>query len=144
MLSEYDFEIPYIKGHVNRVEDALSRSPHIFLVLPLKTNLRENILTLQIDDDWYKEVKNNIGQYTMVVPRYEGYSLEYDGLLIFKGRIYIPPNDKLISLILSEAHQEIYMAHPGFTKMKENLNHLFFWKGMKEDIVSYVLRCLEC
>jgi hypothetical protein len=36
------------------------------------------------------------------------------------------------------------MAHPGVTKMRENLKSLFFWKGMKADIVNYVERCLEC
>jgi hypothetical protein len=46
LLSEYDFEITYIKGTVNRVADALSRRPRIFSVLPLQTNLREKILTL--------------------------------------------------------------------------------------------------
>jgi hypothetical protein len=45
---------------VNRVVDALSRRPHIFLVLPLQTNFREKILTLQRDDDWYIEVKDFI------------------------------------------------------------------------------------
>jgi hypothetical protein len=69
-----------------------------FLMLPL------NILTLQIDDDWYKEVKKNIGQDVMMVPRYEGYSLDDDGLLRFNKRIYVPPNDELRILILSEAH----------------------------------------
>ena len=29
-------------------------------------------------------------------------------------------------------------------KMRENLKPLLFWKGMKEDIVKYVARCLEC
>jgi hypothetical protein len=38
------------------------------LVLPLQTNLREKILTLQRDDDWYKEVEGFIGQNTMMVP----------------------------------------------------------------------------
>ena len=57
LLSEYDFEITYIKGTVNRVADALSRRPRIFSVLPLQMNLREKILTLQRDDDWYKEVE---------------------------------------------------------------------------------------
>jgi hypothetical protein len=61
LLSEYDFEITYIKGTVNRVADALSRRPRIFSVLPLQTNLREKILTLQRDDDWYKEVEDFIG-----------------------------------------------------------------------------------
>jgi hypothetical protein len=49
---------------VNRVADALSRRPRIFSVLPLQTNLREKILTLQRDDDWYKDVKDFIGQNT--------------------------------------------------------------------------------
>jgi hypothetical protein len=46
---------------VNRVADALSQRPRIFLVLPLQTNLREKILTLQRDDDWYNEVEDFIG-----------------------------------------------------------------------------------
>ena len=65
-LSEYEFEITYIKGTVNRVADALSWRPCIFLVLPLQMNLREKILTLQCDDDWYKEVEDFIGQNTMM------------------------------------------------------------------------------
>jgi hypothetical protein len=43
---------------MNRVVDVLSRRPHIFLVMLFQTNLREKILTLQCDDDWYKEVKD--------------------------------------------------------------------------------------
>jgi hypothetical protein len=121
-LSEYDFEITYIKGTVNRVADALSRRPHIFSVFPLQTNLRENILTLQRDDDWYKEVKDFIGQNTMMVPRFEGFTFDEDGLLRFKNQIYVPPNDELRSLILNEAHRAVYMAHPGVTKMRATLN----------------------
>jgi hypothetical protein len=35
LLSEYEFEITYIKGIVNRVADVLSQRPHMFLVIPL-------------------------------------------------------------------------------------------------------------
>ena len=91
LLSEYDFEITYIKGTVNRVANGLSRRPCIFLVLPLQTNLREKILTLQRDDDWYKEVEGFIGQNTMMVPQYEGFSFDSNGLLSFKIQIYVPP-----------------------------------------------------
>jgi hypothetical protein len=68
LLSEYDFEITYIKETVNRVTDALSWRPQIFSVFPLQTNLRERILTLQHDEDWYKEVEGLIGQNTMMIP----------------------------------------------------------------------------
>jgi hypothetical protein len=142
LLSEYDFEIYYIKGTVNRVEDALSRRPRTFSVLPLQTNLCEKILTLQRDDDGYKEVEDFIGQNTMIIPRYEGFSFDSDGLLRFRGQIYVPPNDELRMLIPSEAHKAVYMAHPGVTKMRADLKPLFFWKGMKVDIVKFVARCL--
>jgi hypothetical protein len=36
------------------------------------------------------------------------------------------------------------MAHPRVTKMMKDLKQLFFWKGMKNDGVKYVARCLEC
>jgi hypothetical protein len=107
-------------------------------------NLREKILTLQRDNDWDKEVKDFIGQNTMMVPIFEGFPFDKDGFLRFKNRIYVPPNDELRSLILNEAHREMYMAHPGVTKMREDLKPLFFWKGMKADIVNYVARYLEC
>jgi hypothetical protein len=119
LLSEYDFEITYIKGTVNRVADALSWRLRIFLVLPLQTNLREKILTLQCDDDWYKEVKDFIEQNT--IPRYEGFSFDSDKLLRFIGRIYVLPNDKLRMLILNEAHRAVYMAHLRVTKMRADL-----------------------
>jgi hypothetical protein len=144
LLSKYDLEITYIKGTMNRVVDALSRGPCIFSVLPLETILREKILTLQHDDDWYKEVEDFIGQNTMMVPRYEGYSFDSDGLMRIRGQIYVPPNDDLRMLILSEAHRAVYMAHPRVTKMRADRKPLSFWRGMKADIVNFVARCLEC
>jgi hypothetical protein len=35
------------------------------------------------------------------------------------------------------------MTHPRVMKMKGDLKPLFFWMGMKEYIVGYVVRCLE-
>jgi hypothetical protein len=80
----------------------------------------------------------------MMVPIFEGFTFDDDGLLRFKNWIYVPPNDKLRSLILNEAHIAVYMAQPGVMKMREDLKPLFFWKGMKVDIVNYVAKCLEC
>jgi hypothetical protein len=80
----------------------------------------------------------------MMVPRFEGYSFDSDGLLRYGGRIYVPPNDGLRMWVLSEAHRAVYMAHPEVTKMREDLKPLFFWKGMKADIINFVARCLEC
>ena len=69
--------------------------------------------------------------------------MDNDGLLRFRGHIYVPPNNELRMLILSGAHKEVYMAHPRVMKMRADLKPLFSWKGIKTDIVNYVARCLE-
>jgi hypothetical protein len=92
----------------------------------------------------YKEVKGNIRQETIMVPRIEGYKLDNDVLIRYNNHIYVPPSDELRIFILKEAHRPGYMAHLGVTKMRENLRPLFFWKGMKAYIVSYMGKCLEC
>jgi hypothetical protein len=48
----------------------------------------------------------------MMVPRFEGFSFDDDGLLRFKNQIYVPLNNELRSLILNENHKAMYMAHP--------------------------------
>jgi hypothetical protein len=79
-----------------------------------------------------------------MVQKFEGFMVDNDRLLRFNNRIYVPPNDELRSLILNKAHRAVYMDHLGVTKMRADLKPLFYWKGMKEDIVNYVARCLEC
>jgi hypothetical protein len=61
----------------------------------------------------------------MMVLRYEGYSLDNEGILRYNGIIYLPKNDELINSILNEAHQEVYVAHLGVMKMNKNLKYLF-------------------
>jgi hypothetical protein len=73
----------------------------------------------------------------MMVPRFQGYTLDNDILLRYNNKICVPPNLELINLILSEAHHVVYMAHPRVTKMKVGLEHLFFWKN---EIRNYQLR----
>ena len=113
-------------------------------MLPLKKNLQEKILKLQLNNEWYKEVKVELENEVMKVPKYEGYTLEDDKLLRFNKRIYVPPNDEICNLILFESHRAIYMFHPGAKKMFVELKPLFFWNGMKSDVVNYVEKFLEC
>jgi hypothetical protein len=43
----------------------------------------------------------------MMVPKFEGYTLDNDILLRYNDRIYVPPNEEFRSLILREAHREV-------------------------------------
>jgi hypothetical protein len=130
-MSEYDFGISYIKGKENVVIDALSRRPRIFSLVTLKVNLREHVLTQLPGDSWYLKVTSNLQSGRQLVPKYEGYSLETDGLLRYRGRMYIPENGDIQSIILKEAHRALYCAHLGVKKMYADMRKLFFWVGMK-------------
>jgi hypothetical protein len=72
------------------VADALSRRPRVFSLVPLKVNLREHLLTQLQGDSWYLKVTSNLKSGRQLEPKYEGYSLEEDGLLRYRGRMYIP------------------------------------------------------
>jgi len=143
-LSEYDFDITYIKGTLNRVADALSRRPRIFSVIPLKVDLRERILNAQRNDSWCLEVRDWVCGKQGWKPKLEGYSCDDDGLVRFLKRIYIPQGEGIRELILNEAHRSLYTAHPGVKKMYADLKPNFFWVGMKKDVVYFVAKCLEC
>ena len=53
--------------------------------------------------------------------KFSGYVLESDGLLRFSGRIYVPLQDEICTLILGEAHRAPYSAHPSVQKMHADL-----------------------
>ena len=75
---------------------------------------------------------------------YEGYILEEDGLLRYQGRMYILEGGDIQSIILKESHRALYCAHPGVKKMYADMRKLFFWVGMKRDVVHFIAKFLEC
>ena len=69
----------------------------------------------------------------------------YDkGMLKFGHRVYVPQDTRLREEIMSEAHCTPYTAHPGTTKMYQNLRKIFWWEGMKKDISNFMQECLIC
>jgi hypothetical protein len=143
-VSEYDFGISYIKGKENVVVDALSRRPRVFSLVPLKVNLGERVLGQLLGDNWYLKGTSTLKSGRQLDPKYEGYSLEEDGLLRYQGRMYIPEGGDIRSIILKEAHRAIYCAYPGVKKIYVDLKNFFPWVGMKHDAVHFVAKCLEC
>jgi hypothetical protein len=68
-MSEYDFGISYIKGKENVVADALNRRPRIFSLVPLKVNLREQVLTQLLGDSWYLKVTSDLQIRRQIDPK---------------------------------------------------------------------------
>ena len=62
----------------------------------------------------------------------------------FRDRICIPTKEELRKLIMEEAHKSSLSIHPGTTKMYQDLKKMFWWSGMKKEVVEFVARCLVC
>ena len=92
-------------------------------------------------DELYEQVKDKLQQQSLE-KRYEGYKLKEDGLLTYKGRIYIPNVVDLRRVVMDEIHQAPYSSHPGYQKTIAIARN--FWPGMKKDMAEYILRCMKC
>jgi hypothetical protein len=52
-------------------------------------------------------------------------SLDINGLLRFKNRLYIPDSTELKITVLDEVHKKPYYGHLGYQKMVTTLSKLF-------------------
>ena len=89
------------------------------------------------------QVKDKLQQQCLE-KRYEGYNLEEDGLLTYKGRIYIPNVADMRRVVMEEIHQALYFGHPRYQKTIITARKQYFWPGMKRDLAEYISRCMKC
>jgi hypothetical protein len=146
LLSEFDFEIKHIKGKENRVDDALSRSMkviHLAVVRTCESYVKERVKSSQETYAFFKTVKSYLEQEPTEL-KYEGYQLLNDGLLTYKGRLYIPNYGDLKRFIMDELHKRSYISHPSYHKMITTTRKLFYWPRLKKGIVDYLVKCIEC
>jgi hypothetical protein len=157
---DYDLTINYHPRMDNVAADALSRSSHVSQLVVDSTgfelceefdkiNLRivanievmemevcssqlQEIWKGQLEDEKVQDIKRNIKE-----EKSPGFS-EDDGVLWYKGRIYVPNVKELKDKVLHKAHESAYSIHPGGNKMYHDLKATYWWYGMRRDIAEYV------
>ena len=67
-------------------------------------------------------------------------SIDKNGLLRFKNRLYIPDLTELKITILDEVHKKPYSTHPGYQKTITTLRKLFYWPNVKGETTKYLDR----
>ncbi|GJY71908.1 putative reverse transcriptase domain-containing protein, partial [Tanacetum coccineum] len=144
LLSDYDCEIRYHPGKENVVADALSRKERLkplrvrALVMTISLNLPVQILEAQVEAR--KEENYGTEDLCGMIKKLES----RDGTLCLNGRSWIPYFGDLRELIMHESHKSKYSVHPGSDKMYQDLKKLYWWPNMKDEIVTYVSKCLTC
>ena len=145
-LSEYDFKIQHIKGKENKVADALSRNAKLNFTTTINTynsDLDEQLTEGIKLDEIYQKLQATVKEEP-TESLIKGYSLNKNGFLLFKDKLYVPNVPKVKLLILDEFHKTPYSGHPGYQKTVTMLRKEYFWPNMKSEVVEYIARCLDC
>jgi hypothetical protein len=142
-LSQYDYDLHYIKGEENTVADALSRLPDEELETTVATTVK-----IEADQSVVKAIQEGYTEDPWCVRLQESKEKtlgveERDGLLFVGNRLVIPRNHELREQLYQAAHD--VMGHFGFDKSYAALRDSYFWPNMREDLEkAYIPSCSKC
>ena len=58
--------------------------------------------------------------------------MKEDGILMYKGKVYVSNSNELKNAVLKEIHNVPYVKHPGYRKTIAVVRIQYFWSGMKK------------
>jgi transposase InsO family protein len=171
LLSRFDYKLYHKPGRTMGKPDALSRradhgtglhdnedvtllKPELFIVRAL-----EGVELTGEEEEIMKEVRkgNREGRQEEAVAaaakelmrsstqttKSKEWSRE-DGILLFRGKIYVPKDPELRRRIVAQHHDSKLAGHPGRWKTLELVSRSYWWPGMSGYIGLYTKTCDAC
>ncbi|WVZ62139.1 hypothetical protein U9M48_011919 [Paspalum notatum var. saurae] len=142
-LMGLNFKIVYKQGKDNVAADALSRVAHLM-------HLQAVSATQPV---WLQEVLNSyttdpqaqqlLAQLAVSSPNAEGFSLE-QGLIKHNNLIWIGNNSALRTKLIAVLHSSPIGGHSGSNATYYKIKKFFYWKGIKQDVATFVQQCQIC
>ena len=108
-----------------------------------ESDLKNKILNVEKIHKGYQKLKEKTAENEMNHVKTD-LSLNGRGLLLHKGRLYIPNSVGIKLIIMDKLHKRPYSRHPGYQKMITMIRKYFFWPNMKYEVAEYLVRCIEC
>ncbi|TYK18660.1 ty3-gypsy retrotransposon protein [Cucumis melo var. makuwa] len=107
--------------------------------LTVQSTVRQKIIDAQSNDPYLVE-KRGLAEAGQAV----GFSISFDGGLLFERHLCVPSDSAVKTELLSEAHSSPFSMHPGSTKMYQDLKRVYWWRNMKREVAEFVSKCLVC
>jgi hypothetical protein len=160
LIADFDFEVHYKPGSRNVVADALSRrkdSPEVDMTaasFELPAELNRRICNGYLRDPFFVRILAELRE-EKVQSTVEGRKVSKqfrlgadDGLLyeMSQGnpRLCIPKADRLQGDIIREHHDAPTAGHFGITKTVAQVQRLYWWPALRQDVTAYVRSCDSC
>ena len=132
----------YIKGENNVVADALSRCP---LVANSITVVRSMLAGLMVRMKLAADLDEEYLELRRKAESSDNSLRVLDGLVLDEGDcVYVPKDDSLRTLLISEAHDSSVGSHFGEERTLEMMKRNWRWRGLTTDVTDYVRSCVRC
>ena len=133
----------YKKGSTNAVAAGLSRQCHEFHSISTSVAKPAWLDNLQQGYEDDPHAKALITELSVTHSNDKGFSLQ-DGILRYKGRVWVGNNDLAQQHILQALHSSGLGGHSGVLATYHRVKQYFAWTKMKETVHQYVSRCSIC
>lgn len=144
-LMSFQYRLCYKKGKENMVADALSR------VQPQDIKLEVMALS-SVQPQWLQEIASSYTSHEksaqlfseLLISTQVGHFKLQNGIIIYKGRIWLGYNSSLQSKVLAALHTSPVGGHSGVKVTYQKIKALFAWPKMKSMIHDFVAQCTIC
>jgi hypothetical protein len=106
------------------------------MTMEVEPTLEAEIREGQLEDAKLKEIQQLIQDN-----KTSDFSEDSQGTLWLGKQICVPNQKHIKELILRESHDSAYSIHPGSTNMYKDLKTQYWWYGMKQNVMEYVILC---
>jgi len=143
-LARLQFKIIYKPGLSNRAADALShKTSHDSSCAAMSVVVPKWIVA--VTDGYTKdpETMEMLSKLTIDPQAVPGFTLR-DGIICYGSSIWIGNNPEFQRQLLQAVHSSALGGHSGFPATCTRLKQLFYWRGMKAAVRSFVSSCITC
>lgn len=72
------------------------------------------------------------------------FRIDKNSVMRFRDKPYVPYFPEFKKKILEKGRKSGLSIHLGATKMYQDLKKIFWWSGMKKDVIEFFFSCWTC